>query len=262
MSLWEAVFLGFLQGTTEFLPVSSSGHLVVGQALLGLDIPGVQFEVAVHVATLVSVVLVYHGRIRKLIGGALSGDAHALRYLGFLVVASLPIVFVGAFFRHSVEALFESPFVPAVAFLVTGTMLWTTRRALRRESWPGLGVMAAMAIGLAQAFAVVPGISRSGATVVAALWMGVEAEEAAAFSFLMAIPAIAGAAVLQLWGSTDAGTGLAGGALILGSVVAAVTGVVAIRAFIAFLARQTFYRFGVYCWALGAAFLVYLVSVG
>jgi len=261
MSLWEAVFLGFLQGTTEFLPVSSSGHLVVGQALLGLDIPGVHFEVAVHVATLVSVVLVYHARIRKLIRGAFGGDAQALRYIGFLVVATLPIVAVGAFFRQAVEALFESPFVPAVAFLVTGTMLWTTRRAFRRESWPGLGMGTAVAIGLAQAFAVVPGISRSGATVVMALWMGVEAEEAAAFSFLMAIPAIAGAAILQLWGTTESGVGLAGGALILGSVVAAVTGVLAIRAFVAFLARQTFHRFGVYCWALGAAFLVYLVAV-
>ena len=262
MSLWEAVFLGFLQGTTEFLPVSSSGHLVVGQALLGLDIPGVQFEVAVHVATLVSVVLVYRARIGKLVVGALGGDAHSLRYIGLLALATLPIVVVGAFFRHGVEALFESPFVPAAAFLVTGTLLWTTRRALRRESWPGLGVMAAVAIGLAQAFAVVPGISRSGATVVVALWMGVEAEEAAAFSFLMAVPAMAGAAVLQLWGTTDSGAGLSAGVLIPGSVVAAVTGVLAIRVFVAFLARGTFHRFGVYCWVLGAAFLAYLVSVG
>ncbi len=262
MNLWEAVFLGFLQGATEFLPVSSSGHLVVGQALLGLDIPGVQFEVAVHVATLVSIVLVYHGRIGRLIGGALSGDAKAWSYIGLLVVASLPIVVVGAFFRHWVEALFESPFVPAVAFLVTGTLLWTTRSALRREHWPGLSLMAAVAVGLAQAVAVVPGISRSGATVVAALWMGVEAEEAAAFSFLMAIPVIAGAAVLQLWGTAGTGAGLSAGALILGSVVAAVTGVVAIRAFVTFLARKSFHRFGIYCWALGAAFLAYLFSVG
>ena len=262
MSLWEAVFLGFLQGATEFLPVSSSGHLVVGQTLLGLEIPGVQFEVAVHVATLVSIVLVYHDRIRGLVRGAIGGQSHALRYVGFLALATAPVVVVGAFFRDSVEALFESPFVPAVAFLVTGALLWTTRRALGRESWPGLGLLAAGVIGLAQAFAVVPGISRSGATVVAALWMGVEAEEAAAFSFLIAIPAIAGAAVLQLWGATDAGASLTGGALILGSVVAAVTGVLAIRAFVAFLARKTLHRFGIYCWALGAAFLIYLVSVG
>ena len=262
MSLWEAVFLGFVQGSTEFLPVSSSGHLVLGQALLGLDIPGVQFEVAVHVATLVSIVLVYRDRILKLVSGAFGGDARAWRYIGLLVVASLPIVVVGAFFRILVELLFESPLVPAVAFLVTGTLLWTTRAALRRETWPGLGVVAAVVIGLAQAFAVVPGISRSGATVVAALWMGVEAEEAAAFSFLMAIPAIAGAAVLQLWANADPGVDLSAAALMVGSVVAVVTGVVAIRVFVAFLVRQTFYRFGVYCWAVGVAFLFYLVSVG
>ena len=262
MTLWEAVFLGFLQGATEFLPVSSSGHLVVGQALLGLDIPGVRFEVAVHVATLVSVLAVYHGRVRSLALGAVGGERASLRYLVLLAVATAPVVVVGAFFRHEVEALFESPFVPAVGFLVTGTLLWTTRRALLRESWPGLGVWAALAIGLAQAFAIVPGISRSGATVVAALWLGVEAKEAAAFSFLMAIPAISGAALLQLWASTDAGSGLSGGALVLGSLLAAVTGVLAIRAFLVLLERQTFYRFGVYCWTLGVAFLVYLVAAG
>lgn len=262
MTHWDAVVLGFLQGATEFLPISSSGHLVVGQILLDLDIPGVQFEVAVHVATLLSVVLVYRARIGKLLVGAVGRDAEALRYVGLLFVATLPVVFVGGIFRSGIEGLFESPFVPAVGFLVTGSLLWTTRAALRREHWPGLGMKVAVAIGVAQAFAVIPGVSRSGATVVVALWLGVAAEEAAAFSFLMAIPAIAGAAVLQLWGSTNPDTGLLTGSLILGSVVAAVTGVLAIRVFIEFLARRTFHRFAVYCWSLGLAFLAYLFTVG
>lgn len=262
MSLWDALVLGFLQGATEFLPVSSSGHLVLGQVLLDLDLPGVQFEVAVHVATLVSVVLVYRARIRKLGGGVFRGDPEALRYIGLLFAASLPIVLVGAFFRSAVEALFESPFVPAVGFLVTGALLWTTRAALKRKDWPGLSLPVAVAIGVAQALAVVPGVSRSGSTVVVALWLGVEAEEAAAFSFLMAIPAIAGAAVLQVLGTADPGAGIPVEALVLGSAVAAVTGVVAIRAFVSLLARRTFHRFALYCWSLGLGFLAYLFVIG
>jgi undecaprenyl-diphosphatase len=119
-----------------------------------------------------------------------------------------------------------------------------------------------VAIGVAQALAVVPGVSRSGSTVVVALWLGVEAEEAAAFSFLMAIPAIAGAAVLQVLGTADPGAGIAVEALVLGSAVAAVTGVVAIRAFVSLLARRTFHRFALYCWSLGLGFLAYLFVIG
>ncbi len=198
MSVWEAVFLGALQGATEFFPVSSSGHLVVGQTLLGLEIQGVQFEVAVHVATLISVLVVYRGRLIELLYGTLRRDGDAWRYVGLLALATLPAAIVGVFFQDAIEGLFESPFVPATAFLVTGVILWSTRWALRREEWkkPGWGV--ALLIGFAQAFALVPGISRSGTTVAMALWLGMAAEEAAAFSFLMAIPAIGGAALLQI----------------------------------------------------------------
>ena len=262
MSVWEAVFLGALQGATEFLPISSSGHLVVGQTLLGLEIPGVQFEVAVHVATLVSVLVIYRGRLIELLYGTLRRDGHACRYVGLLVLATLPAVIVGVFFGDAVEGLFESPYVPATAFLVTGAILWSTRRALGREVWkpPTWGV--ALLIGFAQAFALVPGISRSGTTVAMALWLGVAAEEAAAFSFLMAIPVIAGAAVLQAPDLASQGLTLSGAALAAGSIVAAVTGILAIKAFVALLARKTFHRFAIYCWALGAAFLFYLFTVG
>ena len=262
MSIWEAVFLGFLQGATEFFPVSSSGHLVVGQKLLDLEIPGVQFEVAVHVATLFSILVMYRRRLIDLVRGALRRDSDAWRYVGLLATATVPAGITGVFFRDEVAALFESPFVTATAFLVTGAILWSTRRAPRREVRSKPGWRVALLIGFAQAFALVPGISRSGTTVAMALWLGVSAEEAAAFSFLMAIPAIGGAALLQIPELASEGLTLSGAALAAGSIVAAITGVLAIKAFVAVLARRAFHRFAIYCWALGAAFLLYLVVSG
>ena len=260
MNVWEAVFLGFLQGATEFLPVSSSGHLVVGQTLLGLEIQGVQFEVAVHLATLISVLFMYRGRLIELLHGTLRRDVAAWRYVGLLALATIPAGIVGGFFRDPIEGLFESPFVPATAFLVTGAILWSTRGALGREEWKKLGWRAALLLGLAQVFALVPGISRSGTTVAMALWLGVAAEEAAAFSFLMAIPVIGGAGLLQISDVAREGLTLSGTALTASFVVAAITGIFAIKAFVVSLERKVFHRFAIYCWALGAGFLLYLFA--
>ncbi|MGW8266641.1 MAG: undecaprenyl-diphosphate phosphatase [Longimicrobiales bacterium] len=262
MTVWEALVLGFVQGVTEFLPVSSSGHLVIGQALLDVRIPGVAFEVAVHAATLLSVLLVYRERVGGLVLGALKGDRGAWRYLGLLALATLPAMAVGLGAGPFIEALFDAPAVAGGSLLVTGAFLWTARRALARgpSGEPGAGV--ALLMGLAQAFAIIPGISRSGATVVAGLWLGVGAEEAAAFSFLMAVPAIVGAAVLELPTLSETGIGLPASTLLAGGIVAAVTGILAIRTFVAMLRRKSFHRFGPYCVAVGAAFLLFLAIWG
>ena len=149
---------------------------------------------------------------------------------------------------------------PATAFLVTGAILWSTRGALGREEGKKLGWRAALLLGLAQVFALVPGISRSGTTVAMALWLGVAAEEAAAFSFLMAIPVIGGAGLLQISDVAREGLTLSGTALTASFVVAAITGIFAIKAFVVSLERKAFHRFAIYCWALGAGFLLYLVA--
>jgi undecaprenyl-diphosphatase len=259
MSLWEALVLGFVQGATEFLPVSSSGHLVMTQALLGIEIPGVAFEVVVHVATLVSILLVYRTRVAKILRGAVAGEAEALRYMGLVVVATIPAGILGIFAEDHIETLFDKPYVPGVALLITGAFLWSSRGAIERATLERPTWRAALLIGVAEAFALVPGISRSGATVVAAIWLGVEAREAAAFSFLMAVPAIAGAAVLQIPDmSGSAASGLTTSVMLAGSVVAGVTGVLAIRTFIVMLARRSFHFFAPYCWAVGAAYLLFL----
>jgi undecaprenyl-diphosphatase len=257
MAWWEGLLLGVVQGATEFLPVSSSGHLVLFQTMLGVHQDGILFEVVVHVATLASILLVYRQRITGLVQGTLTGDGDAWRYVGLVVLATLPAVIVGGLFREQVEALFDDAVTTGVALLVTGAILWTSRRGLERAVKERPGAAAAVLIGFAQAFALVPGVSRSGATVVIALWLGVQAKEAAAFSFLMGVPAIGGAMLLMLLDAGPlSGPGLA--PLALGAAAAAVTGVLAIRTFVAMLDRQSFHWFAPYCWSVGALYLAYL----
>ena len=260
MNLVEALILGFVQGVTEFLPVSSSGHLVIGQALMGVDVPGVFFEVTVHVATLVSVFLVYRGRIVDLAKGCLGRRRESWSYLGLILLGSVPAGIVGVGLGDPIEALFDHPMVTAVGLLITGALLWTTRFALRRTEYEALGAGRALLIGSAQAVAITPGISRSGSTTVAGLWLGLDAQEAAAFSFLLSIPAIAGAAVLQVPELLEGAAGLSPGALLGAGVVAAVTGVAAIRIFVAMLRNRSFPVFGYYCWVAGIAFLLHLLA--
>jgi len=259
VSLWESLVLGFVQGATEFLPVSSSGHLVMVQALMDVDVAGVSFEIAVHVATLFSILLVYRTRITELVRGAFAGDREAWKYIGLVSVATVPAGLLGVFDKDRIEALFDNPYVPGVALLVTGAFLWSSRAAMDRADGARPSWGAALLIGFAQAFALVPGISRSGATVVAAMWLGLEAREAAAFSFLMAVPAVGGAAVLQLLDmESAAAASLPMVVLLGGSLVAGVTGVLAIRTFVAVLAKRSFHLFAPYCWTVGAAYLVFL----
>ncbi len=307
MSLWEALALGIVQGLTEFLPVSSSGHLVVGQALLGIELPGVGFEVVAHFATLVSVLIAYRGRVGALVLGSIRLDAAVWRYLGVVGLANLPAAAVFFLLGDVVEAAFETPAAAGVAFLVTGGVLWSARAATRRGEReaasatgapqpradsrqgggptrgargdaprdeqldlldppldapapslrvPGPGV--ALLIGCAQALALLPGISRSGSTVVTALWLGVDSEDAAEFSFLMSVPAILGAVLVKL---VDAGAGasaIGSAPLAVGAVAAAATGLLAIRMFLAVLRAHAFDRFAPYPWLLGLLFLAYL----
>lgn len=258
METWESILLGVVQGATEFLPVSSSGHLVITQALLGLELPGIFFEIAVHAATLVSILLVYRARVGELAMGAVRRDADAWRYIGLIVVATIPAGLLGVLAKDRIEALFDDPYTPGVALLVTGAVLWSSRAALERADQERPSWLAAVLIGCAQAVALVPGISRSGMTVVAALWLRLEAKEAAAFSFLMAIPAVGGAVVLQLADVEATGTGLDMVVVLAGAVAAGVTGVLAIRTFVAMLARRSFYYFAPYCWVVGLAYLAFL----
>lgn len=257
MTLLEAFLLGVLQGATEFLPVSSSGHLVMGQTVLGIEVPGAGFETSLHAATLLSVVIVYRARIGTLVAGTFRGDREQLRYAGLLLLASVPAAVAGVGFGGFLESLFDVPWIAGAGLLVSGCVVWTARGALARGPQGRMGAGTALLAGLAQAAAIVPGVSRSGTTVVAALWRGVSPAEAAAFSFLMSVIAVGGAALLKLPGVISASGPVALPALAVGAAAACATGVLAIRVFRAMLERRSFHVFAPYLWVAGAAFLWY-----
>lgn len=261
LAWWQGVLLGLVQGLTEFLPVSSSGHLVLAERLVGYVPQGVFFEVSVHVATLLSVFVAYRKRIAELLRGLLAGGGETLRYLGLLLLASVPAGLAGVLLRDYFERSFHS--LPALGwqFLLTAVLLWSTRYALPRATGVKLTPAQALLIGIAQAIAIVPAISRSGATIAVALWCGLAAAEAAEFSFLMSIIVIAGSGLLEARqippGSQPFTLGLLGAFL-----AAMVSGILAIRFLILLLRRQRFHLFAPYCAALGLVCVVWFGWLG
>ena len=255
MNLFEAAILGLVQGLTEFLPVSSSGHLVIGQALLSVDTGGVTFEVVLHLATLCAVLWVYRARVTELIRGVLGGDRGAWTYTGLLLLASVPAGLAGVFGRPLFERTFSDPVLAAAMLLVTGVLVWSVRTSGPRAKDDRPDAARSVWIGCAQAVAILPGISRSGATVAVGAWLGIEVVRLAEFSFLLSVPAILGAGLLQV-GEIGQVPGLGVGPLAVGFTVAALSGVAAIRLFVRTLRSGKFHRFAYYCWSLGAAYLL------
>jgi undecaprenyl-diphosphatase len=255
VTVFEAVLLGLVQGLTEFLPVSSSGHLVLGQALLGLELPGVAFEIVLHIATVCAILWVYRAAVSRLIRGVIRGDRESLVYAGLLAVASVPAALAGTLAAGAFEGAYERPTVAAALLLVTGLWIWTIRRSSARARDTRPGVRAALAIGVAQALAILPGISRSGSTVATGAWLGVKVDRMAEFSFLLSLPAILGAGLLRLGGADSGLSAIGTVPLVVGFVTACLSGILAIRIFLSMLSRGTFHRFSYYCWGVGLAYL-------
>lgn len=258
ISAIQALVLGLVQGLTEFLPVSSSGHLVIFETLFGVEPDGgLVFEVALHVATLLAIVVFYRARIVQLIAGALNGERDAWRYHGKLALATLPAIAVALLARGAIERAFDTPQVVGVCLVITAAILWTSRWTLPRATAPEPTWLAALLIGCAQAMAILPGISRSGSTVAAALALGVAPAMAAEFSFLLGVVAIAGAAVLMLPDAGALDTSMYT-PLAIGFAAALVSGVAAIWLFLRLLERRNFHAFAAYTAPLGLGFLLYL----
>ncbi len=259
MTLIDAILLGVLQGATEFLPVSSSGHLVFAQQLIdGFSQPGILFDVLLHLGTLVAVIC-YFWRDLCGLGTCLwrRDPAAALerRLLGLLVVGSVPTAIIGLTFKDWFERMFAAPALVAGMLLVTGTLLFFADRyrpGHRREG--ALTMTDAVLTGVVQGLAIIPGISRSGSTIATLLLRGVSAETAARFSFLLSLPAVGGAALLSL----DDIEKLAPGELPLylaGAGAALLVGLLAIHLMLGVLRRRQLGWFAVYCWLVGAVAL-------
>jgi undecaprenyl-diphosphatase len=244
-----AALWGLIQGLTEFLPVSSSGHLVLLPALFGFDEPSLAASVMLHLGTLVAVVAYYRADLLRLLHPR--RDPEARRVLMLLAVGTVPAALVGLTLDGPIETVFSEPWLVAVALMVTGVVLLFTLavgrgvRRLAEGRWPD-GVV----VGLAQAFALLPGISRSGMTIAAGMGQGFQRVEAARYAFLLSIPAIAGASLLD--GFDLARHGGFTWDLLLGMGVSAVTGYLAIAGLLRILARLGLVPFAAYCLGFGA----------
>jgi undecaprenyl-diphosphatase len=257
VSPFEAAVLGLVQGLTEFFPVSSSGHLAMFQSLFGTDGEGdLVFEVAVHVATLGAIVVFYRKRILDLILGFLRREVFALDYAGKLVVGSVPAAIVGFTAKDWIAEQFGNPLLVACALIVTGFVVASTRSTSPRATAALPDWRQALLIGCAQAFAILPGISRSGSTVAMALALGIAPLAAAEFSFMLGIVAVGGAAVLMLpdLARTEASAWVPIG---VGFAAALMSGLAAIALFVRMLDRRLFHAWAWYCWAVGGAFLLW-----
>ncbi|NNG15693.1 MAG: undecaprenyl-diphosphate phosphatase, partial [Gemmatimonadales bacterium] len=260
LTWWEGLLLGLVQGLSEFLPISSSGHLVVAEGLLGYRSPGVAFEVLLHVATLASVLIVYWRRVTSVLAGMARGDGPSWRFAGLLAVGSVPAGVVGFAFHDFFERYFHSYLLVGLSFTLTGVVLWSTRWVRTQATRDEVSLRNAVIIGLAQAVAIFPGISRSGTTITAALWGRVAPYPAAEFSFLLSVIAIAGSGVLEAAGAgASLGTVGAGHAWAFGGAL--VSGVMAIRFLVSLLRRGVFHRFAPYCLGIGIFTLIWFVAL-
>ena len=262
MSIFQAIFLGFLQGLTEFLPVSSSGHLVLAQKIMGISEPTLLFDTLLHVGTLVAVLVVLWKDVWALLKQPVQ------RLTGFIILGTIPTVIIALLFEKTIEEAFSSGAFLGMGFLLTTVLLLVAEKLSERRkigrAESEMKYTDALLIGTLQGVAIFPAVSRSGSTIAGALGVGLNREFAARFSFLMAIPAILGALVLQLQDLISAmnahdtealfgGTGLP--AIMAGTVSAALVGIFAVRFMLAIIKNKNLKGFALYTGILGLLIL-------
>ena len=244
MNYFQAIFLGVLQGLTEFLPISSSGHLVIAQYFFpGFNQTGILFDVVLHLGTLIAIVFFFRKKILTL----------NTNYLRLLIIGTIPAVFVGYFFQSIVEEVFNSLFVVGIALLVTGMLNKRTNKLVAKSN--KITDAKAFVIGIFQSIALIPGISRSGSTIFAGAKQDIKKAKAAEFSFILSVPAVLGANVLQF---AKHKTQIVENTSIylVGLIFAFISGLLAINLVFRFLKLKKFNVFAYYCFILGAIILI------
>lgn len=249
---FNVTFLAILQGVAEFLPISSSGHLVIGQHVLSVDDPGMRLDVFLHVGTLLSIMVYYRRTILRIVAGA------DVRYMSKIALSALPAVLVYAIFREKIESMFENAKAVGLLLVFTGAVLSGTR--FLPKGTKDVTFLRALWMGAMQAVAMLPGVSRSGMTLAAARSAGVEPSKSAEFSFLMSAPLIAGGMVLEIAkifrGGADEGVGM--GLLAWGTVLSAAVGYFSLVVLVKALKGRWFWLFGPYCIIAGLLVVCFL----
>jgi len=269
----ESIVLGIVQGLTEFLPVSSSGHLVLVGKLLKLpnqqDLQFVRFVVVVHLGTLAAVICIYRAKIRRLLRGNFSGPIRLqngkwkfqnpdTKMVCLLALATIPAVLVGVLFNNMIKGAFGNPLSAGICLAVTGLVLFFLR--FKKQDQDKVTSLRALIIGIAQAVAILPGMSRSGLTISAGIYSGVERTRAAEFSFLLSIPVILGAGLMELREMASTGLTWAEGiSLAVGGLSAAVSGYLAIRFLLNVIKKGRLHYFAYYCWLVALIVIIYSV---
>lgn len=268
MDWWQALILGIVQGLTEFLPVSSSGHLMIFRELVGADAEGfLDFTVTVHFATVLSTIVVFWKAIISLLKGLFKFKYNdETDYICKLIVSMVPVAIVGFFFKDSVEALFGDSLVTvAVCLLITAALLVFSDRVsipVRKAHRNGISYLQSFIVGVGQALAVAPGLSRSGTTIATGIISGVRRDVMAQFSFLMVLVPIIGEQTLSILksagGEAVASAGVGTSALLIGAVAAFLSGLFACKAMVALVRKARLSWFALYCAVVAVLIFVFL----
>ena len=258
MDIITAIVLGIAQGLTEFLPVSSSGHLVLLQKIFGVEEPGLFFDIMLHIGTLLAVFVVLWKDIWEILKKIIQP------LTGYLIIATIPAVIAALAFKDLIESAFESGQFLGICFLITSALLFTAEQLAKRfankKSGENMNWIDAVIIGVFQAIAIAPGISRSGATISGALSRKLDRDFAARFSFLLSIPAILGALVLQIKdlakGEAAANEIIGVLPVVAGTITAAIVGFFAVKFMLKIIKEKSLYGFAIYTAAIGILVLI------